>query len=83
MTEAQRGGSSRTSACWRCHCCWGFSFWAVATEAEDPTNTRTSAPATPVEIRGLPDDMTAYGAENTVESRDHGPPVRVGPAAGR
>ena len=43
----------------------GFFFWAVATEAEDPTNTRTFSPATPVEIRGLPDDMTTYGAENT------------------
>ncbi|MCU0521094.1 MAG: CdaR family protein, partial [Anaerolineae bacterium] len=41
-----------------------FFFWAVATEAEDPTSTRVLGSAIPVEIRGLPDGMTTYGAES-------------------
>jgi YbbR domain-containing protein len=41
-----------------------FFFWAVATEAEDPTDTRPFSPMAPVEIRGLPEGMTTYGAEN-------------------
>lgn len=41
-----------------------FFFWAVATEAEDPTSTSTFNAAIPVEIRGLPEGMTTYGAES-------------------
>ncbi len=41
-----------------------FFFWAVATEAEDPTSTMVFSPAIPVEIRGLQEEMTAYGAES-------------------
>ncbi len=41
-----------------------FFFWAVATEAEDPTKTQTFPTPIPVEIRGLPDGMTTYGAES-------------------
>ncbi|MGC9350032.1 MAG: CdaR family protein [Anaerolineae bacterium] len=41
-----------------------FFFWAVATEAEDPTIRDTYGSTLPVEIRGLPEDMIAYGAEN-------------------
>jgi YbbR domain-containing protein len=40
-----------------------FFFWAVATEAEDPTSTRVFNAAIPVEVRGLPEGMTTYGAE--------------------
>ena len=41
-----------------------FFFWAVATEAEDPTSTRAFSPSALVELRGLPEDMITYGAEN-------------------
>lgn len=39
-----------------------FFFWAVATEAEDPTSTAVFSTAIPVEIRGLQEDMTTHGA---------------------
>jgi YbbR domain-containing protein len=41
-----------------------FFFWAVATEAEDPTVRENYGSSLPVEIQGLPEDMTTYGAEN-------------------
>ena len=41
-----------------------FFFWAVATEAEDPTKTQPFSTPIPVEIQGLPDGMTTYGAES-------------------
>ncbi len=41
-----------------------FFFWAVATEAEDPTSTAVFNTAVPVEIRGLSEEMTTYGAES-------------------
>ncbi len=41
-----------------------FFFWAIATEAEDPTQVRTFPNPIPVEIRGLREDLTAQGAQN-------------------
>lgn len=41
-----------------------FFFWAVATEAEDPTQVSTFPTPVPVEVRGLGEDVTAYGADN-------------------
>jgi YbbR domain-containing protein len=41
-----------------------FFFWAVATEAEDPTRIDTYSASIPVEFRGLPETMTTYGADN-------------------
>ncbi len=37
-----------------------FFFWAVATEAEDPTHVAVYDTPIPVEIHGLPEDMVAY-----------------------
>ncbi|MGC9467335.1 MAG: CdaR family protein [Anaerolineae bacterium] len=41
-----------------------FFFWAVATEAEDPTRVDTFPTQIPVEIRGLREGLTTYGAED-------------------
>ncbi len=41
-----------------------FFFWAVATEAEDPTRIDTFGGPITIELRGLQDGMTTYGSEN-------------------
>lgn len=41
-----------------------FFFWAVATEAEDPTRVAVYDTPIPVEIRGLPEGKIAYGLED-------------------
>ena len=41
-----------------------FLFWAVATEAEDPQVEKIYPVPIPVERRGVPEGMVAYGAEN-------------------
>jgi YbbR domain-containing protein len=40
-----------------------FFFWAAATEAENPTEERPYPYPLPVEVRGVPEGMMAYGAE--------------------
>ncbi len=41
----------------------GFFFWAIATEAEDPTIEDVYPQLLPVAIVGLPDQWVAYGAD--------------------
>ncbi len=43
----------------------GFFFWAIATEAEDPTIEEAYPQLLPVAIVGLPDRQIAYGAERS------------------
>lgn len=46
----------------------GIFFWAVATEAEDPTVEQPYSLSVPVEVQGVPAGMTAYGVE-TVKAK--------------
>jgi len=41
-----------------------FFFWVVATETQDPMIERPYQNTIPVEIRNIPEEMIAYGAEN-------------------
>ena len=41
-----------------------FFFWVVATETQDPMIERPYQNTIPVEIRNIPEDMIAYGAED-------------------
>jgi len=42
-----------------------FFFWAVATEAKDPTEEAPFNPSIPIETTGLDEDMLAYGMNET------------------
>ncbi|MGC9394483.1 MAG: CdaR family protein [Anaerolineae bacterium] len=42
-----------------------FFFWAVATEAKDPTETAPFNSSIPIETAGLDEDMLAYGMNGT------------------